>query len=250
MIYEINFLVLQSKTAELEKIRKSTKKFIESFGAKVVEEKEYLKRKLAYEIQHENYGFFTVLRFEFEGKTNLDELKAKLNQKTEVARYIIVQAEDLPSLEEQDAKAQEKIQTDRKSIKSEDVEKALKEQKRAETVEKKEKPAPAETKPEKEEEKPEVKKENLSAEEVEAPEKPKKKPVPKKEEAKKPAKEENLSAEEVEAPAEKKPEKKEEKPAKKETPKDKEDKKSEDQDKKEKVSLDELDKKLDEILNS
>jgi ribosomal protein S6 len=63
MIYEINFLVLQSKTAELEKIKKETKKFIESFDATIIEEKEYLKRKLAYEIQHENYGFFTVLRF-------------------------------------------------------------------------------------------------------------------------------------------------------------------------------------------
>ena len=125
MVYEINFLVLQSKTAELEKIRKETKKFIESYGAKIVEEKEYLKRKLAYKIQHENYGFFTVLRFEFKAGANLDELKVKLNQKNEIARYLIVRADDMPSLEEQDAQKSEKIHTGKKSIKSEDVEKAL-----------------------------------------------------------------------------------------------------------------------------
>ena len=212
MIYEINFLVLQSKTAELEKIKKDTKKFIETFGAKIIEEKEYLKRKLAYEIQHENYGFFTVLRFEFKNAKNLDELKIKLNQKTDVARYIIVRAEDLPSLKEQDAKELEKSQGDKKSIKSEDVEKVLTEQKKAETakkeveVEKKERPIVVEKKAVKEKE------EEIIVE--------KKKPIIKKEEKEKveKSKKDNRKTEEKEA--------------------------------KEKISLDELDKKLDEILNS
>lgn len=249
MIYEINFLVLQSKTAELEKIRKSTKKFIESFGAKVVEEKEYLKRKLAYEIQHENYGFFTVLRFEFKGKTNLDELKSKLNQRTEVARYIIVQADNLPSLKEQDVKAQEKIQTDRKSIKSEDVEKALKEQKKTESKveeEKKEKAAPVVEKKEKKVEKPAEKKtEEKEAPKTEKEDKPKKEKAPKAEKEKKPKKPQEKPEEKAkeEKPAEKKEEKIEE-------PKEKKEKTDEPKEKKEKVSLDELDKKLDEILNS
>ncbi len=136
MIYEINFLVLQSKTAELEKIRKESKEFIESYGAKIVEEKEYLKRKLAYEIKHENYGFFTVLRFEFKGAKNLDELKVKLNQTSDIARYIIVQAEGLASLKEQDAKELEKVQGEKDSIKSEDVEKVLIEQRKAEAAKK------------------------------------------------------------------------------------------------------------------
>lgn len=220
MLYEINFLVLQSKTAELEKIKKETKKFIESYGAKIVEEKEYLKRKLAYEIQHENYGFFTVLRFEFKKGTNLDELKIKLNQRNEVARYIIVRADDLPSLEEQDIKKLEKIHTGKKSIKSEDVEKALAEQKKAEkeTVSAKE-----------------VEKETEKVEEKKAPkEEVKEKPKTAKKSTKK---EKAVETEELE---EKKPAKKtEEKKASSEEKEEKDDD----------ISLDELDKKLDEILN-
>jgi ribosomal protein S6 len=134
MIYEINFLVLQSKTETLDKIRKETKKFIESFGASIIEEKEYLKRKLAYEVKHENYGFFTVLRFKFEKNINLDEMKNKLNQKEEIARYIIIKADELPSLKEEDTKKIEKTYTNKKSIKSEDIEKALKEQAKKEVV--------------------------------------------------------------------------------------------------------------------
>lgn len=214
MIYEINFLVLQSKTAELEKIRKELKKFIESYGAKIIEEKEYLKRKLAYEIQHENYGFFTVLRFEFKKGANLDELKVKLNQKAEIARYIIVRADDLPSLEEQDVKKLEKIHNGKKSIKSEDLEKALTEQKKVEAK----------------------KAQNQSIQTAE-----KEEPAAKKTEKK------EVTKKDTETEAEK-VQNQTVRGAKEATPK-KEDK-PEDKDKKGKVSLDELDKKLDEILNS
>jgi len=197
MVYEINFLVLQSKTVELKKIRKETKEFIESFGAKVIEEKEYLKRKLAYEIKHENYGFFTVLRFEFRNAKNLDELKIKLNQRVNISRYIIVQADGLPSLKEQAVKDVEKIEDDKKSIKSEDIEKVLTEQKKAEIAKKETKPETTENN------KKEVAKEEKTPE----------KKVEEKEDKK------EVEVEEVDT-------------------------------KKEGVSLDELDKKLDEILNS
>lgn len=207
MIYEINFLVLQSQTAELEKIRKDVKKFVESFGAEIVEEKEYLKRKLAYEIKHENYGFFTVLRFKFKENKNLDELKIKLNQKAEVARYIIVQAENLPSLKEQETKELEKTQINKKSIKSEDVEKILTEEKKAKITKAKKKAEPAKI------EEKEIAVEEEKAEVVAEKE-------PEKEAA--PQEEEKASAKKVRKEAEEK----------------------------EEVSLDELDKKLDEILNS
>lgn len=237
MVYEINFLILQSKTTELEKIKKETKKFIESFKAKIVEEKEYLKRKLAYEIQHESYGFFTVLRFEFPKSKNLDELKKALNQRTEIARYIIVRADELPSLKEQDVKELEKIHSDKKSIKSEDVEKAIKEQALAEKKAPK-KPEKPETKKKSEEK---SLKKNTKPTEKGKTEEAEKKPTTKKASTVKKTKKklvekevkktEKLSAEKIESKKETK--------TKKETPEEKG-----------KVSLDELDKKLDEILNS
>ncbi len=126
MLYEINYLVLQSKTSEIEKIREEMKKIIESFDAKVTAEKTYLKRKLSYEITHERYGFFTVLRFEIKDNGQIQELKKNLNINKDVSRYIIVRADELPSLEEH---VQKEADIQRKdTLKQDEVEKALAEE--------------------------------------------------------------------------------------------------------------------------
>lgn len=126
MLYEINYLVLQSKTSEIEKIREEMKKIIESFDAKVSAEREYLKRKLSYEINHERYGFFTVLRFEIKDNGQIQELKKNLNINKNITRYIIVRADELPSLEEHIQKEADIQRKD--TLKQDEVEKALAEE--------------------------------------------------------------------------------------------------------------------------
>lgn len=204
MLYEINYLVLQSKTSELEKIRAEIKKIIESFDAKIVEEREYLKRKLSYEVSHERYGFFTVLRFEIENNEQVQEIKKSLNISEHVSRYIIVRAEELPSLKEISQK--EIVPQEKTTLKQEEIEKALTEEAKKTSV----------SKPEKIEE-----------------------PVSPKEVA---TSEEEVTVEEIEKVEDKETIEKEEKEKKKKKKEDEEDEEG-------KVSLDELDKKLDEILN-
>lgn len=222
MLYEINYLVLQSKTSELAKIRQETKDFLKSFGTEIEEEKEYLKRKLAYEIKHERYGFYTVLRFRFKKNNDLKELKRKLNQNSSISRYIIIRADELPSLKEQEEKEKEsgqRIEEDKKTLKEEDLNKVLSKQK---------KPAGAEPKKEEKasskEEKPAPAKETTSEEKVKEREPREDKPA-----------EEKIAEEN------------QKKTASEEEDKEKSEEK---RGKKDKVSLDELDKKLDEILKS
>ncbi len=219
MLYEINYLVLQSKTADLEKIRGEMKKIVESFDAKVTAEREYLKRKLSYEITHERYGFFTVLRFEIKDNNKIQELKKNLNIDENVSRYIIVRADELPSLEEH-AKIEADVQR-KDTLKQEEVEQALaKEAKKT-----------PETTPVKEEVKKEEIEEKVAEEKI----------VKKKEEII-----EEEEKDEKETGKEMIREKgKEEKKENEETNEKEDDKKDEEG----KVSLDELDKKLDEILN-
>ncbi len=217
MLYEINYLVLQSKTSELAKIRQETKDFLKSFGTEIEEEKEYLKRKLAYEIKHERYGFYTVLRFRFKKNNDLKELKRKLNQNSSISRYIIIRADELPSLKEQEEKEKEsgqKIEEDKKTLKEEDLNKVLSKQKK-----------PAEAEPKKEE--------KASSKEE--------KPAP----AKETASEEKVK--EREPREDKSAEENQSKTGSEDEGKEKSEKGGE---KKDKVSLDELDKKLDEILKS
>lgn len=117
MEYEINYLILQSKTSRLNDVRKETKEIIETAGAKVKKEKEFLKRKLAYEIAKERFGFHTVLRIEIDENYQevLNKIKKKINLSEDVARYVIINAGDLPALEELDYKKEDREEKNPKS---------------------------------------------------------------------------------------------------------------------------------------
>ncbi len=101
MNYEINFLILQSQTEKVDKIKQQVKKLIESKDGKITDELSYKKRKLAYEIKHEQYGFYTVYRFNLESGEILKELTKELNLLNEVVRHIIVKSDELPALQKE-----------------------------------------------------------------------------------------------------------------------------------------------------
>ena len=83
------------------KLSKLPKELIIKEGGEVVDFLEYKKRKLAYEIKHEKYGFHTVLRFvlDLEKLDKLGVIQKSLNLKKEITRHIIVKAEELPPLD-------------------------------------------------------------------------------------------------------------------------------------------------------
>lgn len=202
MNYEINFLVLQSKTVELPALRLKVKELITTLKGKITEEKEYAKRKLAYKIKKESYGFHTVLRFELEAGEKLAELKRELNLEEKISRYLIVKAEELLSLSELEEKLK-KASEEKTHLSQEELGRFLKE--------KKELPA-----------KPAVSSIPEEKPILNQAEKPQEKPVSvegKKVAEEKPEKEVSASEEKTETKKE------------------------------DRVSMDELDKKLDEILN-
>ncbi len=222
MEYEINYLILQSKTSRLREIRREVKKIIESAGAKIKNEKEFLKRKLAYEINKEKFGFYTVLRLEIEEKYQeaINKIKRKMNLASDVARYIIINAEELPSLEALDYKQEDqerKEQTEKEREGEDRVKKGEAEKIVAEDKKKFEEAPERSQDLEKENEKAEDEKNTILDE--------------KEEEGK------EISQEDAQKQLEGK--------KKKEGKKEKDSKKKKD----DRVSLDELDDKLDEILN-
>lgn len=216
MEYEINFLVLQSRTETVEKIREQVKSLIKEQKGSVTDELIYKKRKLAYEIKHEKYGFFTVLRFNLKDNSDILNLKRELNLLADVARYIIVKSDELPELNKEILSMEKR---ERKVVKQEEVEKMIAKSEET-TTEKKV--------VEKKEEVKEEKKEEAKEEKVEE----------EKEEVKEEEKEEIKEEVEEEVKEEKKEEKKEDKK-----------KAKSDDDKEDKSSLEDLDKKLDEILS-
>ncbi len=102
MEYELFYLIGESREVDLEKIKKMVKKVVTDEGGSFSEEELEERRKLAYPIRHEKRGTYITSRFslsvgEKETKT-IDKIIRKLNLSGEILRFLIVKAENLPSL--------------------------------------------------------------------------------------------------------------------------------------------------------
>jgi ribosomal protein S6 len=138
MIYELNYLVGESKEADLEKIKKEVEEIVAGEGAKLLEPIFTEKRKLAYKVEKDIRGTYTARRFELPEKDSeeaeknaekenpIKQITKKLNLNQNILRFIIVKADELPEL----GKKEERI-APKKEIK---VEKVLKEKKPVEEV--------------------------------------------------------------------------------------------------------------------
>ncbi len=231
MNYEINFLILQSQTEKVNKIRQEVKKLIENKGGKITDNLFYKKRKLAYEIKHEQYGFYSVYRFDLENGEILKDLTRELNLLNTVARHIIVKSAELPALQKEIGKdtitkQKEASQKNSSSVKTtgkkilDEINKETKQQTSPETTK------------------------EVSNEEIQATEKNKDASrADTKEEKTEPTKKDIENKEtkndKTESVAEKNEEKTKEKKTDEKTSKKK----------KEEISIEDLDKKLDEILD-
>ena len=231
MNYEINFLILQSQTEKVDKIRQEVKKLIENKGGKITDNLFYKKRKLAYEIKHEQYGFYSVYRFDLENGEILKDLTRELNLLNTVARHIIVKSAELPALQKEIGKdtitkQKEASQKNSSSVKTtgkkilDEINKETKQQTSPETTK------------------------EVSNEEIQATEKNKDASrADTKEEKTEPTKKDIENKEtkndKTESVAEKNEEKTKEKKTDEKTSKKK----------KEEISIEDLDKKLDEILD-
>ncbi|PIP27885.1 MAG: hypothetical protein COX29_04090 [Candidatus Moranbacteria bacterium CG23_combo_of_CG06-09_8_20_14_all_35_22] len=98
MLYEIFYLVGASKENELENIKSEVEKIVKDAGGEFLEKETLEKRKLSYTVGKENHGIYIARRFNLEDTQNLKEITAKFNLNTNIARFILSKAQDLPEL--------------------------------------------------------------------------------------------------------------------------------------------------------
>lgn len=108
MQYELFYLVGERQEANLDKIKGDINSLLVSVKASLLEPELSEKRKLAYEIKHQNKGVYITRRFELPEIENTDEtsrtdfgieaITKKLNLYSDVLRFMIVKTEDLPDL--------------------------------------------------------------------------------------------------------------------------------------------------------
>ncbi len=107
--YELFYLVGDTKEAELPRIKGEVEKIVADHGGTWLEKEVVEKRKLAYPVKKEARGTYIAKRFTLPGQDERPEGEAGKNAVAEmnrvlqlyhdVLRFIIVRADDLPSLD-------------------------------------------------------------------------------------------------------------------------------------------------------
>ncbi len=115
MRYEILYLIPESKTADCVPIGKAIETHITECGATLLKDSWEDRRKLAYPIKGSTKGIFVARRFEIskdedvleENVDPIQEITKRLHLMTEILRFLIVSAENLPPLGEFSARKEE-----------------------------------------------------------------------------------------------------------------------------------------------
>ena len=110
-VYEILYLVGESRDAELPKVREEVEKVVTGFGGTFLPEETEEKRNLAYEIRKENRGTYVARRFSIpmagdeafvekkeETENPIDGISRLLRLHTPILRFMVLRAERLPEL--------------------------------------------------------------------------------------------------------------------------------------------------------
>jgi ribosomal protein S6 len=138
--YELFYLVGESKESQLDRIKAEVMDIVAVEGGTFSEAEKVEKRKLAYPVQKEIRGTYIAKRFTVPGKddreasvekgeeSHVARITRKLNLYRDVLRFIIVRANELPSLGEEaegTAKVVEEVAKEEKAQKAEAAKKAV-----------------------------------------------------------------------------------------------------------------------------
>ncbi len=125
MQYELFYLVGERQEATLDAIREEVGAMLTSEGAKLLDPELTEKRKLAYEIKHQNKGTYITRRFELEDidfwadeknsekEFGIESITKKLNLMKNVLRFLIVKTDDIPELGAKERRKEQEMKTQR-----------------------------------------------------------------------------------------------------------------------------------------
>jgi small subunit ribosomal protein S6 len=100
--YELVVLLHPDLEIDLEKPLKKVEGLIADQKGKVVKRDDWGKRKLAYQIQNQDYAIYVYFEVELP-KTNISKLDGLLNITDEVVRHLLVKHVEAPIVEDDDA---------------------------------------------------------------------------------------------------------------------------------------------------
>lgn len=124
MQYEILYLIGESKKTNLESIKAEVKQIITQEGGTFIDPEIIKERKMSYQIQDNIRGIYIAQRFNTAGRDAenynpkaIQNINRKLTLSTNILRFIIVNAQELPELKEKEIVSEKIKKTERYSDK-------------------------------------------------------------------------------------------------------------------------------------
>jgi small subunit ribosomal protein S6 len=128
--YEMLYIVPNKFSEdELKPIVENINQTIKKQGGEITHEETWGKKRLAYPINHNNYGYYQLVEFDLEGK-KLSKLNDLIRMSAEILRHQIVVKKKLSEEEIQKAKESQKKQAEKKEEKKIEEEKIKTEEKK------------------------------------------------------------------------------------------------------------------------
>lgn len=100
--YELVVLLHPDLEIDLDKPFKKVEGLIADQSGKIIKRDDWGKRKLAYQIQNQDYAIYVYYEVELP-KTNIAKLDGLLNITDEVVRHLLVKHVEAPAVEEEDS---------------------------------------------------------------------------------------------------------------------------------------------------
>ncbi len=143
MKYELTFIISATiPETEHKKVEGEVLSYLKKSNAKVIKEPYSIgRKKLAYSINKQKYGFYTVIEFEIEDSGVLKELETELKYNNDILRHLIIKQEKETKVKKARKKEEkiEEIKEEKKEEKTEEVKEEktedIKEEKKEEKTE-------------------------------------------------------------------------------------------------------------------
>lgn len=90
--YELMFIVPGSvDESQVSSVKEKVIALLNEAGAKISLQESQERKKLAYDIKHETYGYYQLVQFDLE-KSQMKELEQKLQLNTDILRFLLTKA--------------------------------------------------------------------------------------------------------------------------------------------------------------
>ena len=121
MKYELTFIISATiPETDHKKVEGEVLSYLKKADAKIIKEPYSIgRKKLAYSIKKQKYGFYTIIEFSLEDTSKLKELDTEIKYNNDILRHLIIKIEKRKEEKKKKEVEEEKVEEPKEEVKEE-----------------------------------------------------------------------------------------------------------------------------------